>query len=53
MVRYTKAGMLDGEQNLALPPITENLVEVRRLGAAGGAQSSGQRGLLPVQPLRS
>ncbi|KAL4443632.1 hypothetical protein ABPG75_011369 [Micractinium tetrahymenae] len=27
MVRYTKAGMLDGEQNLALPPITENLVE--------------------------
>lgn len=30
MVRYTKAGVLDGEQNLALPPITENLVEVRR-----------------------
>ncbi|KAL4447266.1 hypothetical protein ABPG77_007299 [Micractinium sp. CCAP 211/92] len=27
MVRYTKAGVLDGEQNLALPPITENLVE--------------------------
>lgn len=33
MVRYTKAGMLEGEQNLALPPITENLVEVRPVAA--------------------
>ena len=30
MVRYTKMGMLDGETNLQLPPITERLVEVRR-----------------------
>lgn len=28
MVRYTKAGSLDGEQNLVLPPVTEVEVEV-------------------------
>ena len=33
LVRYTKKGRLDGEENLALPPITYDLVEVRGPGA--------------------